>query len=408
VKLLLAHGADINAISPDGDHSLHIAASSGYPLLKFLVDNGANVNLACRFGTALSVACREGHQWAVEYLIERGARIDFTSRRRNTVLVQASTYRHKEIVELLIAEGANANRPCRWTTPLCAAAGSDNTDIMAMLIDAGADVNADYTAALVLALMAGNEHGVALLEANGANKLTSDRLSRALTLLCYQHYHRENQETEHELLFSRGIDVNAEGGHTLLGALRLGYGHEYIVALLEAKSAKKLTFEQLKKILLRAWEQESHENPERAFELRLDEGAGVNAEDSSPLLGALQYRHEDAVSLLGARGGNKSTLKKLNDVLIEARENSYCTQFGSAVQMLLDRGADPNSNHWMDGIALVDALRRGQEHNVALLEARGASKPTLEQLNDALIDVCFRDCDRRDRRVERALRMLLD
>ena len=52
--------------------------------------------------------------------------------------------------------------------------------------------------------------------------------------------------------------------------------------------------------------------------------------------------------------------------------------------MLLDRGADVNAN---DGRALLAALKFGQEPVVVLLEAKGAKKLTLEQLNDALIDV---------------------
>ena len=73
-----------------------------------------------------------------------------------------------------------------------------------------------------------------------------------------------------------------------------------------------------------------------------------------------------------------------------------------AVELLLNRGADVSAE---DSSALLDAMRSGQEDTVALLETKGAKKPTLKQLKDALIEV-RRDPDHWN--FEAAVRMLLD
>ena len=53
-----------------------------------------------------------------------------------------------------------------------------------LLLDRGADINAEDSSALINALQCGNEDGVALLEAKGAKKLTSEQLDDALIDIC--------------------------------------------------------------------------------------------------------------------------------------------------------------------------------------------------------------------------------
>jgi hypothetical protein len=90
----------------------------------------------------------------------------------------------------------------------------------------------------------------------------------------------------------------------------------------------------------------------------------------------------------------------LNDSLFKACDGYYDSS-ENAVNMLLDRGADVNAE---DDRALLNALRSGHKDKVALLEARGANKPTLEQLNDSL----FKACDGYYDSSENAVNMLLD
>ena len=199
MKILLAYGADINVIPSGGrwSNALYCAAEHGLSLTKLLVDNGADMNLACERGTALSVACRSGDQSLVKFLFQSGARVDASEFFGSRPLTLASRSGHKEVVELLIANGADVDDVDYWadydTTALSAAARSGHTDIVAILIDAGADVSAQGSVALLDALCGGHDRTVALLEARGAEELTLEQLNKGLILLC-EYRHRQNFE----------------------------------------------------------------------------------------------------------------------------------------------------------------------------------------------------------------------
>jgi ankyrin repeat protein len=282
VEMLFTHGADINMTSTHdmSGNALWSAASRGLQLTKLLVDNGADVNIVCASGTALSAASGENDQSVIKFLLERGARIDAIDNSNCTALRTASRHGYIESVELLVAKGADVNIPSDHTTPLIAAARFGHTDIMAILIDAGADVNARNSGALLDALQSGQEHAVAFLEAKGAKKLTLKRLTDAFVEVCNPRIYRFR-------------------------------AHDF--------------------------------DREKAFKVLLDRGADVNAYDSSAVLDALRYGHKETVALLEAKGANKPTLEQLTDVLIEVRGHPGRWHFESAVQMLLDRGADDNA-----------------------------------------------------------------
>ena len=53
--------------------------------------------------------------------------------------------------------------------------------------------------------------------------------------------------------------------------------------------------------------------------------------------------HENTVALLEAKGAIKPTLKQLKDALVKVRRYGFHWNRESAVQMLLDHGADDNA-----------------------------------------------------------------
>jgi hypothetical protein len=57
MKLLLAKGADINAVNDNGETALHLAVSRGDGLVKFLAEQGAGLDIKDKAGrTPLDVA----------------------------------------------------------------------------------------------------------------------------------------------------------------------------------------------------------------------------------------------------------------------------------------------------------------------------------------------------------------
>jgi hypothetical protein len=97
---------------------------------------GTDVNVKIEGGgTPLHLAALYRHKKIVELLIAEGADVDAKSKGR-TPLFFAATHGHKEIVELLIAEGADVDAKDRHgNTPLYYATHPDNSDASAETAD---------------------------------------------------------------------------------------------------------------------------------------------------------------------------------------------------------------------------------------------------------------------------------
>eukprot|EP00919_Chromeraceae_sp_WS-2016_P008866 GHVR01020818.1.p1 GENE.GHVR01020818.1~~GHVR01020818.1.p1 ORF type:complete len:324 (+),score=40.12 GHVR01020818.1:138-1109(+) len=139
VKLVIAHGADINHEDKDGD-------------------------------TSLMRASRYGREDVARLLIERGADINLQNKEGCTALGFCD---QSEVAKLLIENGADVNHKDKYgKTPLMTGSESDFHDVLLLFIEHGADVNCrseDRRTALMHACMEGNDEVVSLLIENGAD-----------------------------------------------------------------------------------------------------------------------------------------------------------------------------------------------------------------------------------------------
>ncbi|KAI5793532.1 hypothetical protein FPQ18DRAFT_170759 [Pyronema domesticum] len=95
--------------------------------------------------TALAIAVFCGYEIIARFLIESGAKINFIEPRRGDTLLQSLVGRGNiNIVHLLVEKGADVNAEGgRYGNALQAAAGDGHEAIVKLLIDKGADVNAE-------------------------------------------------------------------------------------------------------------------------------------------------------------------------------------------------------------------------------------------------------------------------
>ncbi len=201
VRALISGGADVNAKNENGWTPLHYAAREGHKeIVELLLAHDADVNVgdANNNRTAAEHAMRKNHTEIVQLLISKGADISplhfalymkdedrarslieggaDVSRRTplgTTLLERAVDVGLKDIVELLIAKGADVNAKDDWNwTPLHSAVYG-HKDIVKLLIAKGANVNARNGASrtpLWYAQEEGHTEIVELLRKHGAKE----------------------------------------------------------------------------------------------------------------------------------------------------------------------------------------------------------------------------------------------
>jgi ankyrin repeat protein len=196
VRRLLTAGASANAKLLSGETVLMVAARSGNPaIVEQLLSKGADVNArATRNQTALMWAVAQKHPDVVKVLLVHNADVHAKSDAWNyvmgtsphgyleynraiphgddTPLLFAARVGDLESAKLLVAAGADVNEADAWrvsTTVLAAHSGF--TDVVAFLLDKGADPNAAKAGftALHEAIMRRDEKMVAALLDHGAD-----------------------------------------------------------------------------------------------------------------------------------------------------------------------------------------------------------------------------------------------
>lgn len=138
---------------PDINRELMVAAASGQTWrVKYLVENGANVNWRDEEGyTPLTWAAQHGHAEIAAYLISRFAQVNPTDKAGYTPLMWAAQEGHVAVMETLLKKGANpwvVDR--RGANAMTLARWSGNERVYSILREAGgaadARTNTSWTA----------------------------------------------------------------------------------------------------------------------------------------------------------------------------------------------------------------------------------------------------------------------
>ena len=122
-KLLLQNNADVNCLDEDGKNPLTNALISNHlEMINLLIQHGAEIqNIEHQGFTPLSMTSRNGNVDVAKLLLQKVAEVNFGQSSHTTYsLLQAVLGNHTEMVKLLIDNGANVNantRYERWIVP---------------------------------------------------------------------------------------------------------------------------------------------------------------------------------------------------------------------------------------------------------------------------------------------------
>jgi ankyrin repeat protein len=217
-RLLVAHGADVNAKSDDLRTPLMVAARrpGGAPIVKFLLDHGANPNPNTKpenESSPLIEALTAGDAASVELLIQRGADVKITGETGLTTAVATKCAKCAKCAKCVDLIAAKITDKAVYTASLQDTAVFGDTRSARLMIDRGANVNA--------------------FDPLGRTPLMYAAVSDALPVEMIQ------------LLIQHGADVNAKDrhtkagdeGHTVLDIAKLN-GDTPVVQLLVKSGAK--------------------------------------------------------------------------------------------------------------------------------------------------------------------------
>jgi ankyrin repeat protein len=210
--VLLAHGADLGARDEDGWAPLDYAAEEGNAtLVDALLARGAGVDLKDGDGwTPLLRAVSKNHVAAVEALISHGADTEVADNDGRTALLLAADRGHVNVSDALLARGADieARDKDEWT-PLLTAAANGHVAAVKALLSHGANIEAvDDIGSTALLIAAAGGH-VAVLDALVARGADIEARDKGEWVAL--HWSAENGHVAAvEALIALGADVTVE------------------------------------------------------------------------------------------------------------------------------------------------------------------------------------------------------
>lgn len=139
---LIQDGADVKQENRYGISPLYLACLNGNePLVKALLEAGADPNAKRSGEPALMTAARTGKVGPIKALLHRGADVDSEGRNDQTALMWAAAEGHAEAARTLIEAGADPSRESKYGfTPMLFAARDGHVEVVAVLLEAGVDV----------------------------------------------------------------------------------------------------------------------------------------------------------------------------------------------------------------------------------------------------------------------------
>ncbi|KAI7479392.1 hypothetical protein KC357_g4217 [Hortaea werneckii] len=387
VELLLARGADCNALGGRFNTALQAASSKDYrDLVELLLDRGADVGILGGFyGSALQAAASRGSVELVERLLAAGADVNTEGNKFGTSLHEPAFRGSIQIVERLLAAGADIEAKGAFGSVLQTAVhGVNSIEVVKRLLAAGADVNTQggfHGNVLQAAASDGSIEVVERLLIAGADvNAQGGYYGNALQGAVY----KGSVEVVERLLIA-GADINAQGGkygNALQAAAFLG-SIEVVERLLIAGADVNAQGGCFGSVLQAA----AYGGSIKVVERLLAAGADIN------VLGGEYGNALQAAAIRGFRGVVERLLATGANVNAQGGKYGNALQaaarYGSieVVERLLTAGADVNAQGGCYGNALQAARETNHGKIADMLLAAGAvpmedDQPQLEEVDE--------------------------
>ena len=115
MRLFISRGADLDLRNSNGETALTLAAWRGQmAAVRWLVERGARINSAPRQWSPLHYAVFGGHKEVVDYLLAQGADVNAQSTNGSSVLMMAVYEGHGELAKRLLERGARVDARNDW------------------------------------------------------------------------------------------------------------------------------------------------------------------------------------------------------------------------------------------------------------------------------------------------------
>ncbi|KAJ7763139.1 ankyrin repeat-containing domain protein [Mycena maculata] len=375
VKFLLDNGAEVNAANQDGQTALDIAIQSGdAETVRVLLEKGAT-DAQEGYNSALCSASKSGCIDIVQLLLAKGTEVNGSGAFLGDALRSASKCGYIDIVQLLLAKRTEVNTPVAFLRDaLEAAYQGGHVDIVQLLLEKGpTDVQDGYTIELCKASERGYIDIVQLLLDNGADVNAESGYYGAALQRASWYGHTDIVQ----LLLDNDADINAEGGSEYGSALQAAtwHCHTDIIQLLLKHGANINAEDGFHGNALRI-----ASGSGRLDVVRLLLEKGATDVHFGGLCSASDRGHIAIVRLLLDHGAANTTGGFPGGALQAASREGH----RDIVQLLLEHGADINaSNGLAGGKALQAASRNGHADVVRLLLEKGATN-LQERHNSAL------------------------
>ena len=401
-ELLIAKGADMNAKGEDGwtplDWAITNIRGAHYKqteTIALLRKHGGKKSEWFKAEESIHIAAKIGHLEAVKQHLASGADVNAIDHEGNTLLHHAVYNDQTEIIRLLIDKGAEVNGKRKaannekGVAPLHTATWRSTIETMELLIDNGADVNmkrADGAIALHYAVWFGLKEKTEFLLSKGSDVKARDGNNEGATPLHVAVWKSPNNGIV-ELLIENEADVNDKNntGETPLD-WAIKFKRTELADLLRkhgGKTGKELEggepvveAAQTEPPTAKAPDISIHDAIEKgnieAVKQHLAAGADVNAKNkygSTPLHRAIEAAHKEIAELLITNGAD-----------VNAKGEADATPLHYAAtkevaELLIVKGADVNAKDEF-GETPLD-LADGKSETAELLRKHGGKHGTI-------------------------------